>query len=87
MLRTLFILSIFTPGCHAALRSRYWAVLIRLWPLRTPALVAGRFRDLTHPFSLGMIRFFTLTLGSEFTAVRPDLGGLETFAASRRLRA
>ena len=99
MFRTLFILSIFTPGFYAALRSRYWALLMYLWfalfrpqdwvwiditslrlslvlgvVLLIPALVTGRFPNVTHPICLGMILFFTSTLISQSTAVRPDLG-------------
>ena len=99
MLRTLFILSIFAPGFYAALRSRYWALLMYLWfalfrpqdwvwiditslrlslvlglLLLGPALVAGRFPNVTHPISIGMILFLVSTILSQFTAVRPDIG-------------
>lgn len=99
MLRTLFILSILVPGFYAALRSRYWALLMYLWfalfrpqdwiwiditslrlsmvlglVLLGPALVAGRYPNVTHPLTVGMTLFFSSTLLSQFTAVRPDLG-------------
>ena len=99
MLRTLFILSIFVPGFYAALRSRYFALLMYLWfalfrpqdwiwiditslrlsmvlgiILLVPALLGGRFPNVTHPLSIGMLSFVASTLLSQFTAVRPDLG-------------
>lgn len=99
MLRTLFILSIFAPGFYAALRSRYWALLMYLWfalfrpqdwvwiditrlrlsmvlgvVLLGPALIAGRYPNVSHPLSIGMILFFMSTVLSQFTAVSPDIG-------------
>ena len=42
--------------------------------LLVPALIAGRFPNVTHPLSLGMLAFLASTLLSQLTAVRPDLG-------------
>lgn len=42
--------------------------------LLVPALVAGRYPNVTHPLSLGMLGFFLSTVLSQLTAVRPDLG-------------
>lgn len=99
MLRSLFILSIFLPGFYAALRSRYFALLMYLWfalfrpqdwiwvditslrlslvlglVLLVPAIIAGRFPNVTHPLSRGMLAFVASTILSQLTAVRPDLG-------------
>ena len=99
MLRSLFILSIFLPGFYAALRSRYFALLMYLWfalfrpqdwiwvditslrlslvlglVLLVPAVIAGRFPNVTHPLSQGMLAFVASTILSQLTAVRPDLG-------------
>ncbi|MEO8679639.1 MAG: O-antigen ligase family protein [Vicinamibacterales bacterium] len=99
MLRTAFILSILIPGFYAAMRSRYWALLMYLWfalfrpqdwiwiditnlrlslvlglLLLVPAIVAGRFPNVSHPLSIGMILFLVSAILSQFTAVRPDLG-------------
>jgi len=99
MLRSLFILSIFLPGFYAALRSRYFALLMYLWfalfrpqdwiwvditslrlsmvlglVLLVPAVIAGRFPNVTHPLSQGMLAFVAATILSQLTAVRPDLG-------------
>jgi probable O-glycosylation ligase (exosortase A-associated) len=99
MLRTLFILSILVPGFYAALRSRYFALLMYLWfalfrpqdwmwiditslrlslvlglLLLGPALITGKFPNITHPLSMGMLGFLTSTVLSQMTAVRPDLG-------------
>lgn len=99
MLRTLFILSILVPGFYAAMRSRYFALLMYLWfalfrpqdwiwiditslrlslvlglLLLGPALVAGRYPNITHPLSMGMIAFLGSAILSQFTAIRPDLG-------------
>ena len=99
MLRTLFILSILVPGFYAAMRSRYFALLMYLWfalfrpqdwiwiditslrlslvlglLLLGPALVAGRYPNITHPLSIGMMGFLGSSILSQFTAIRPDLG-------------
>jgi putative inorganic carbon (HCO3(-)) transporter len=99
MLRTLFILSILVPGFYAAMRSRYFALLMYLWfalfrpqdwmwiditslrlslvlglLLLGPALVAGRYPNINHPLSIGMMAFLASAIMSQFTAIRPDLG-------------
>jgi probable O-glycosylation ligase (exosortase A-associated) len=99
VLRSLFILSIFVPGFYAALRSRYWALLMYLWfalfrpqdwiwiditslrlsmllgvVLLVPALLAGRYPNVTHPLSTGIIMFLGSTILSQLTAIRPDVG-------------
>ena len=42
--------------------------------LLVPALIAGRFPNITHPLSIGMMAFVASTVLSQLTAVRPDLG-------------
>ncbi len=42
--------------------------------LLVPALIAGRYPNVTHPLSLGMAAFVCSTILSQMTAVRPDLG-------------
>lgn len=42
--------------------------------LLVPALIAGRFPNVTHPLSLGMLAFTGSTLLSQLTAIRPDIG-------------
>lgn len=39
-----------------------------------PALVAGRYPNVSHPLSIGMILFLVSSVLSQFTAVRPDIG-------------
>jgi putative inorganic carbon (HCO3(-)) transporter len=99
VLRSLLILCIFVPGFYAALRSRYWALLMYLWfalfrpqdwiwvditnlrlsmllgvVLLVPALLAGRYPNVTHPLSFGLIMFLGSTVLSQLTAIRPDVG-------------
>jgi putative inorganic carbon (hco3(-)) transporter len=42
--------------------------------LIVPALVAGRYPNVTHPLTLGMVAFICSSILSQFTAVRPELG-------------
>lgn len=42
--------------------------------LLVPALAAGRFPNVTHPLCLGMVAFFSSSVLSQLTAVRPELG-------------
>jgi probable O-glycosylation ligase (exosortase A-associated) len=99
MLRSLFILSIIIPGFFAALRSRYWALLMYLWfalfrpqewmwvditglrlsmllgiILLVPAIVTGRYPNVTHPLSIGMILFVCSSVLSQISAVSPAVG-------------
>ncbi len=88
MLRTLFILSIFVPGFYAALRSRYFALLMYLWfaLFRPQDWIWIDITNLRLSMVLGIILLVPALLGGRLPNVTHPLSiGMMSFVGSALL--